>query len=139
MTADVETLTRRIGKEIFARVGLAGPTPFSPAWWDDQLMELSMSNDAVKFQMFRFVDVLPQLQTPAAIVRHLREYFAESADHLPAPALWALRVLPTLDINGDRLLAVLDRLPVNLGWLYSFAAREPAAIETVVPVVEPAE
>jgi hypothetical protein len=51
----------------------------------------------------------------------------------------ALRVLPTLDINGDRLLAVLDRLPINLGWLYSFASREPAAVEPVAPVVEPAE
>ena len=50
-----------------------------------------------------------------------------------------LRVLPTLDINGDRLLAVLDRLPINLGWLYSFASREPAAVEAVAPVVEPAE
>jgi hypothetical protein len=50
-----------------------------------------------------------------------------------------LRVLPTLDINGDRLLAVLDRLPINLGWLYSFASREPVVVEAVAPVVEPAE
>ena len=64
MPEDVETLTRRIGKEIFARVGLAGPLPFSPAWWDDRLMELSMSNEAVKFQMFRFVDVLAATRTP---------------------------------------------------------------------------
>ncbi len=94
MTQDVETLTRRIGKEIFARVGHAGPVPFGPGWWDDRLMELSMSNEAVKFQMFRFVDVLPQLNSPASIVEHLREYFAEAAEHLPRPALWGLGLLP---------------------------------------------
>jgi len=94
MTQDVETLTRRIGKDIFARVALAGPVPFTPAWWDDRLMGLSMANEAVKFQMFRFVDVLPQLTSPASIVEHLREYFAEAADHLPRPALWTLGLLP---------------------------------------------
>ncbi len=107
MTLDIETLTRRIGKEIFARVGHAGPVPFSPAWWDDRLMELSMGNEAVKFQMFRFVDVLPQLQTPAAIVQHLSEYFAEASDHLPAPALWALRVIPTRGPLGALLAGVV--------------------------------
>jgi RHH-type proline utilization regulon transcriptional repressor/proline dehydrogenase/delta 1-pyrroline-5-carboxylate dehydrogenase len=94
MTQDVETLTRRIGKDVFARVALAGPIPFSPAWWDDRLMGLSMANEAVKFQMFRFVDVLPQLSTPASIVEHLREYFAEAREHLPRPAMWALGLLP---------------------------------------------
>jgi RHH-type proline utilization regulon transcriptional repressor/proline dehydrogenase/delta 1-pyrroline-5-carboxylate dehydrogenase len=44
--------------------------------------------------MFRFVDVLPQLTTPASIVEHLREYFAESAEHLPRGSMWALRLLP---------------------------------------------
>src|SRR5262245_22696941 len=94
MSHDVETLTRRIGKDIFARVALAGPVPFGPAWWDDRLMGMSMANEAVKFQMFRFVDVLPQLTTPASIVEHLREYFAEAADHLPLGSMWALRLLP---------------------------------------------
>jgi RHH-type proline utilization regulon transcriptional repressor/proline dehydrogenase/delta 1-pyrroline-5-carboxylate dehydrogenase len=94
MNQDVETLTRRIGKDIFARVAMAGPVPFSPAWWDDRLMGLSMSNEAVKFQMFRFVDVLPQLTTPASIIEHLREYFGGAADHVPRAALWALAMLP---------------------------------------------
>jgi RHH-type proline utilization regulon transcriptional repressor/proline dehydrogenase/delta 1-pyrroline-5-carboxylate dehydrogenase len=105
--ADLEALTRRIGKEIFARVALGGPVPFSPAWLDDRLMELSMGNEAVKFQMFRFVDVLPQLETPAAIVQHLREYFAEAAAHLPRPALWALPLLPTRGPLGALLAGVV--------------------------------
>jgi RHH-type proline utilization regulon transcriptional repressor/proline dehydrogenase/delta 1-pyrroline-5-carboxylate dehydrogenase len=94
MNPEVEALTRRIGQDLFARVAMARPVPFGPTWWDDRLMELTMSNEAVKVQLFRFVDVLPQLDTPAAIVRHLREYFLEARAHLPAELPVLLRLLP---------------------------------------------
>ena len=59
--ARVEELTRRIGREIFARVSDIRPIPLGPTWWDDQLMQTTMGDEAVKVQLFRFVDVLPQL------------------------------------------------------------------------------
>ncbi|NBO91720.1 MAG: hypothetical protein EBV06_05325 [Planctomycetia bacterium] len=91
---DIPSLTRRIGQEIFARVG-SGPVPFSSDWLDDRLMGLTMANEAVKLQLFRFVDVLPQLDSPADIVRHLREYFHEARDHLPTWIKAALYLLPS--------------------------------------------
>ncbi len=91
--ADLEQLTRRIGKEIFARAD-AGPVPFGPTWWDDRLMELTMGNEALKLQLFRFVDVLPQLRTPEDIVRHLREYLAEAGASVPAWARLGVWLLP---------------------------------------------
>jgi RHH-type proline utilization regulon transcriptional repressor/proline dehydrogenase/delta 1-pyrroline-5-carboxylate dehydrogenase len=131
MTLDVETLTRRIGKEIFARVGNTGPVPFTPTWWDDRLMELSMANESVKFQMFRFVDVLPQLQTPEAIVGHLREYFSEARDHLPAPLLWVLRILPPRGPLA-RLLAVVVRWSARrLARKFIAGSNIPEAVEAV--------
>src|SRR5262245_36780828 len=81
--ADVEALTVRYGREIFSRIERTAPVPFGPAWWDDRLMEWSMGNEAVKVQLFRFVDVLPLLHTPASVARHLREYFGEAKGHLP--------------------------------------------------------
>ena len=51
----------------------------------------------------------------------------------------ALRFLPTLDINLDRLQVYLDRLPVNLDWLRRPAVSEPAPVEAVAPVLELAE
>ena len=48
----------------------------------------------------------------------------------------ALRVLPTLDINVDRLHAVLDRLPINPDWLRRAAPGEPAVVEPLAAVVE---
>src|SRR5438046_3132040 len=104
MTADVEALTRRYGREIFARVGRAGPVPFSPAWLDERLMGWTMGDEAVKLQLFRFVDVLPQLRDAASITRHLREYFAEAGDHLPGWVTSALRWLPSRGLLG-RVLA----------------------------------
>src|SRR5262245_42181865 len=85
---EVETLTRRIGRDIFARVALAGPVPLGPAWWDERLMGLTMGDEQVKLHLFRFVDVLPQLDTPESIVRHLREYFAEAGERVPAWVRW---------------------------------------------------
>jgi RHH-type proline utilization regulon transcriptional repressor/proline dehydrogenase/delta 1-pyrroline-5-carboxylate dehydrogenase len=93
-TAAIESLTRRIGQEIFARAADSGPVPFGPTWWDDRLMDLTMSNEALKLQLFRFVDALPQLNTPESIVRHLREYIAEAGPSVPWWARLGVRLLP---------------------------------------------
>jgi RHH-type proline utilization regulon transcriptional repressor/proline dehydrogenase/delta 1-pyrroline-5-carboxylate dehydrogenase len=102
--ADVETLTRSYGHEIFARLRRAGPIPFGPSWWDERLMEWSMGDESVKLQLFRFVDVLPLLHSPETITRHLSEYFGEARDHLPGWLRFALRWMPRQGFLG-RLLA----------------------------------
>ena len=71
---------RLYGRELFARLDSQGPLVLSPAWWDERLMEWTMGDEAVKVQLFRFIDVLPLLRTPEEIARHLREYFQEAAD-----------------------------------------------------------
>src|SRR5436190_10696709 len=100
---ELETLTQAYGRELFARLDRAGPLLFTPAWWDERLMEWTMRNEAIKVQLFRFIDVLPQLRTPEAIARHLREYFAEAGTGLPAWLRWGLYWLPTRGWPG-RLL-----------------------------------
>jgi RHH-type proline utilization regulon transcriptional repressor/proline dehydrogenase/delta 1-pyrroline-5-carboxylate dehydrogenase len=131
MTADVEALTRRLGREIFARVGRAGPVPFTPAWLDERLMEWSMGDEALKLQLFRFVDVLPQLRSPAAITQHLREYFAEAGDHLPAALRLALRWLPSRGLLG-RLLAWSARFSAErLARKFIAGSNVPEALEAI--------
>jgi RHH-type proline utilization regulon transcriptional repressor/proline dehydrogenase/delta 1-pyrroline-5-carboxylate dehydrogenase len=103
-TADVATLTRAYGHEIFARLQGAGPIPFTPSWWDERLMESSMGDESIKLQLFRFVDVLPLLHSPETITRHLREYFGEAREHLPGWLQFGLRWLPEHGFLG-RLLA----------------------------------
>src|SRR5262245_59658362 len=103
-TADVETLTQRYGREIFARLSGSAPVPFGPSWWDERLMEWSMGEEAVKLQLFRFVDVLPLLRSPETITRHLHEYFGEAREHLPGWLTFGMRWLPEHGLLG-RLLA----------------------------------
>src|SRR5216683_4938524 len=93
--ADLENLTIRYGREIFSRLNRGGPVPFGPAWCDDRLMEWSMGEEAIKIQLFRFVDVLPLLRSPADIARHLREYFGEAKGHLPGWLRFGLRLMPS--------------------------------------------
>jgi RHH-type proline utilization regulon transcriptional repressor/proline dehydrogenase/delta 1-pyrroline-5-carboxylate dehydrogenase len=105
--AELERLTRAYGQELFARVDHRGPMLLGPAWWDERLMDWTMEDPAVKVQLFRFIDVLPQLETPA-IGRHLREYFEEARDGLPGWARFGLRVLPQRGLSS-RLLAGVAR------------------------------
>jgi RHH-type proline utilization regulon transcriptional repressor/proline dehydrogenase/delta 1-pyrroline-5-carboxylate dehydrogenase len=106
--AGLEDLTLRYGREIFSRLNRAGPVPFGPSWWDDRLMEWSMGDEEVKVQLFRFVDVLPLLRSPADITRHLREYFGEARGRLPGWLTFGLRVMPSHGALG-RLLGYVAR------------------------------
>src|SRR5258708_4940760 len=91
---DLDALTRDYGREIFARVDRDGPLLFAPRWWDERLMDWTMGNPALKVQLFRFVDCLPLLHTPADITRHLREYFEEAGPPLPPWIPTGARWLP---------------------------------------------
>lgn len=106
---DLETLTRAFGSELFSRLDGRGALPFSPAWLDDRLMAWTMADEAVKLQLFRFIDVLPMLRDAEAIGRHLREYFEEAGQALPQWARLGLRWLPQHGL-AVRILAWAARL-----------------------------
>lgn len=91
---DLEQLTHAYGSEIFARLTRQGAMAFTPAWVDEQLMSWTMNDEAVKLQLFRFIDVLPLITDPAEVTRHLREYFEEAGSSLPNWARFGLGFLP---------------------------------------------
>jgi RHH-type proline utilization regulon transcriptional repressor/proline dehydrogenase/delta 1-pyrroline-5-carboxylate dehydrogenase len=95
--SELEQLTKAYGQEIFARLQRDGPLVFSPAWAEDRLMEWTMHDEAVKLQLFRFIDVLPLLNDPNSVSRHLREYFGEADQSLPG---WVRAGLHWLPQNG---------------------------------------
>jgi RHH-type proline utilization regulon transcriptional repressor/proline dehydrogenase/delta 1-pyrroline-5-carboxylate dehydrogenase len=101
---DLETRVQQYGREIFARLAGTGPLPFSSGWLDERLMEWTMGDEEVKLQLFRFVDVLPQLRRPDDISRHLQEYFAEAGERLPGWIRHGVRWLPHRGVPG-RMLA----------------------------------
>jgi RHH-type proline utilization regulon transcriptional repressor/proline dehydrogenase/delta 1-pyrroline-5-carboxylate dehydrogenase len=79
----LERRIHEIGATLFAHMETA-PSPgiFSRKGAYARLMEWSLQDPAFKTQLFRFVDVLPSLRTPAEIVRHLQEYLGDRAVEL---------------------------------------------------------
>ncbi len=76
----LETAIRAKGEELFARMDQQPPPAlFSKKGAYARLMEWSMQDPAFKTQLFRFVDVLPSLNSSAEIVRHLQEYLGDQA------------------------------------------------------------
>jgi RHH-type proline utilization regulon transcriptional repressor/proline dehydrogenase/delta 1-pyrroline-5-carboxylate dehydrogenase len=92
--ADLESRVHAYGQEIFARIDRTGPMPFTRAWWDERLMGLTMDNEALKVQLFRFIDTLPYLKEPDEVALHLREYLREAGERLPWWARLGLRMIP---------------------------------------------
>lgn len=102
-TTAIEALTQDYGRAIFSRLDPPAPLPLGPAWWDERLMEWTMGEEAVKIQLFRFIDALPALRRPDQITDHLREYFAEAGDSVPRWIRLGLRALPSKGFLGQAL------------------------------------
>src|ERR1019366_4237306 len=85
----IEAAVRKIGGDLF-RLMEARPAPgiLSKKGAYARIMEWSMKDPAFKTQLFRFVDVLPSLNSSAEVVRHLQEYLGDKAVELH-PALKA--------------------------------------------------
>ena len=79
----IEAEVHKQGEALFAAMDRApAPALFSKKGVYGRLMEWAMKDPAFKTQLFRFVDVLPALETPAEIVRHLQEYLGDKAVEL---------------------------------------------------------
>lgn len=72
------------GEEILRRMESQSKVSlFSKDFWYGSVMDWSMKNEKFKTNMFRFVDVLPSLQSGADVAQHLKEYFSEKDGELP--------------------------------------------------------
>jgi RHH-type proline utilization regulon transcriptional repressor/proline dehydrogenase/delta 1-pyrroline-5-carboxylate dehydrogenase len=88
--SQIERRTREIGREIFERITTARPHVFQNEWWDERILEWSMQDERIKTQLFRFIDVLPQLTDPIAVATHLKEYLGGESAILPSPLHWLI-------------------------------------------------
>ncbi len=88
----IERTTREVGRWLFDHLDTRRPTLLQRGWWDERLMDWAMRDEAVKVQMFRFIDVLPMLADNRAVARHLQEYLGPVRDRLPAAARVGLDV-----------------------------------------------
>ncbi|MFP5518751.1 MAG: proline dehydrogenase family protein [Bdellovibrionia bacterium] len=83
---DIQAQIQARGEDILRRMeGQSKASIFSKDFWYGSIMEWSMKNEKFKTNMFRFVDVLPSLNSGNEVARHLKEYFSEGGEEkLPA-------------------------------------------------------
>jgi RHH-type proline utilization regulon transcriptional repressor/proline dehydrogenase/delta 1-pyrroline-5-carboxylate dehydrogenase len=79
---------RERGREFFASISGEAPSIFNKGWWTGKVMDWSMKNENFKVQLFRFVDVLPYLNTSDSLTRHIDEYFAGDDQDVPKVLKW---------------------------------------------------
>ena len=79
----IEASVKTIGESLF-KLMEEHPSPgiLSKKGAYARIMEWSMRDPAFKAQLFRFVDVLPSLDSSTEIIRHLREYLGDKAVEL---------------------------------------------------------
>lgn len=88
---DSSALDKKIrdrGREFFASISGEAPSIFNKGWWTGKVMDWSMKNENFKVQLFRFVDVLPYLNTSDSLTRHIDEYFAGDDQDVPKVLKW---------------------------------------------------
>ena len=109
MTIDISSLDPRIisrGREFFASISGESPSVFNKGWWTGKVMDWAMKNDDFKVQMFRFVDVLPYLNTSESLSRHIEEYFATEDANIPDVLKWGAT---KTKIGGGLVAKVLNK------------------------------
>jgi RHH-type proline utilization regulon transcriptional repressor/proline dehydrogenase/delta 1-pyrroline-5-carboxylate dehydrogenase len=103
MASTLEERTVHWGNWLFDAMGTRWKIPLGPSWWEDRAMALSMSDPALKVQLFRFVDVLPTLDSAGKIRRHLVEYLDEAKGW--RWLAWLARFMPTWGPAGGIVTA----------------------------------
>lgn len=83
---DTQAKILSFGSEILKKIeSQSKASLFSKDFWYGSIMEWSMKNEKFKINMFRFVDVLPVLNSGDNVAKHLKEYFTEGGkSELPA-------------------------------------------------------
>ena len=125
----VERRTQEIGHDLLDRLEHRTPSLFHGRWWENHLLNWAMEDEAVKLQMFRFVDVLPMLREHTSIARHLEEYYQEVRERLPFAARLGIDLS-----TGNRILS--RALAWNARTNASRMARRFIAGETVCEVLQ---
>lgn len=79
-TGALEKEIRELARRLYRKAAEHKPSLFEPQDWLGRMIDWSLEDESLRVALFRFVDVLPSLDSAAEIGRHLREYFAR-VDH----------------------------------------------------------
>jgi len=92
MAVDRESQVQQTAREILALTHRSKPSVLSSERWQGEMMDWAMSDERLKVEMLRFVDVFPTLRSRSEIARHLREYFARQGVAAPKALRWGVNL-----------------------------------------------
>ena len=99
----IEREVQRLGRALYQAAAQHKPPLFEAQDLLGRMIDWSLDDESLRVALFRFVDVLPSLETSSEIGRHLEEYFAR-VDH----ALSGLAILAQA-LHAGTLVAPLVR------------------------------
>lgn len=76
----IEKEVQDVARSLYHKAAEHKPSIFEPQDWLGRMIEWSLRDESLRVALFRFVDVLPSLDSATEIGRHLEEYFAR-VDH----------------------------------------------------------
>src|SRR3954462_13537435 len=82
-THELEAKIRSTGVDLCNRIRGEVPGIFNRGYWQGRMLEWAMADPSFKIDLFRFVDVLPTLQSTDQISEHMRQYLLKPGRELP--------------------------------------------------------
>jgi RHH-type proline utilization regulon transcriptional repressor/proline dehydrogenase/delta 1-pyrroline-5-carboxylate dehydrogenase len=128
---DLEPRIQAIGHDLFRRIG-RGAAPWQRAWWDDRFMAMTMSDPAVKVQLFRFIDALPALKDATSVRRHLREFLDEAGPRVPSWMDAAIELAPAGSMRAEIFASAATWAATNMARRFIAGSDPREALETVL-------
>lgn len=86
-----QALIQQLGTEIWDRMKGEAPGVFNKDYWQGRLLDWAMQDESFKVDLFRFVDVLPMLQSKEQVAEHVQEYLLKPGRKLPMAITAALK------------------------------------------------
>jgi RHH-type proline utilization regulon transcriptional repressor/proline dehydrogenase/delta 1-pyrroline-5-carboxylate dehydrogenase len=100
---------QKLARALYQKAARHKPSLFEAQDLLGRMIDWSLSDESVRIALFRFVDVLPSLESATEIGRHLEEYFAR-VDH----ALSGLAILAHALHAGTLVAPVVRRNVIKL-------------------------
>ena len=83
---------KKIGERYWQKMRGDQPRIFDRKYWQGQLLDWVMKDESFKVDAFRFVDVLPALNSPEAVSSHVQDYLLRENRNLPLAIRTALKM-----------------------------------------------
>ncbi|MEA5418040.1 L-glutamate gamma-semialdehyde dehydrogenase [Spirulina sp. CCNP1310] len=98
---------------------------------DDKMLDWTMANPALRYQLFSFIDCLPALKSKAEIARHFQEYMSQEDVELP-DMLKKLITFADADSPAAQLAATtVEQTVKTLAYKYIAGETIPKTIKTI--------